>query len=82
MSVQITLGSVSDFITPSDRRAILAVLEGRKGFSTWFDLGGNKKYYLEIDIDNLGSRWFYFKTRRIVNNNMTEMKQHIKIETS
>ncbi len=89
MSIQITLGNVSDHITIADRRAILSVLDGRLPFSCWFSMGGNKEYYLETDFNNPG--WFYFKTRRFVRcdpanrlkgSKTVEMEQHLKIEIS
>ena len=82
MPINITLGRVEDHITPSDRRAILSVFEARNGFSTWFSMGGSKKYYLEIDLSMFGEAWYFFNTRRRFRGKIKEMKQHLRIETS
>ena len=82
MPINITLGRVEDHITPSDRRAILSVFEAHNGFSTWFSMGGSKKYYLEIDLSRFGEAWYFFNTRRIYRGKLKEMKQHLRIETS
>ena len=60
----------------------MSVLDGRRGFSTWFSMGGNKKYFLETDIECPGSNWYYFKTRMIVNGELIEMEQRLNIKIS